>query len=69
MPALEKTVLSLYYLEELSLKEVAQVLEVHFSRVSQLKAQAVLRLRAYIEKRTTPRIPRPTSGVARSAAT
>lgn len=66
MPALEKTVLSLYYLEELSLKEVAQVLDVHFSRVSQLKAQAVLRLRAYIEKRTTPRIHRPASGVARS---
>ena len=63
MPALEKTVLSLYYLEELSLKEVAQVLDVHFSRVSQLKAQAVLRLRAYIEKRTTPRIPRPASSV------
>jgi RNA polymerase sigma factor FliA len=69
MPALEKTVLSLYYLEELSLKEVAQVLEVHFSRVSQLKAQAVLRLRAYIEKRTTPRIPRPTGSVTRFAAT
>ena len=69
MPAQEKTVLSLYYLEELSLKEVAQVLDVHFSRVSQLKAQAVLRLRAYIEKRTTPRIPRPASRVARYAAT
>jgi RNA polymerase sigma factor for flagellar operon FliA len=67
MPALERTVLSLYYLEELSLKEVAQVLEVHFSRVSQLKAQAVLRLRAYIEKKTTPRIPRPASSLARSA--
>jgi RNA polymerase sigma factor for flagellar operon FliA len=67
MPALEKTVLSLYYLEELSLKEVAQVLDVHFSRVSQLKAQAVLRLRAYIEKRTTPRIPRPASSTARAA--
>ncbi len=69
MPALEKTVLSLYYLEELSLKEVAQVLDVHFSRVSQLKAQAVLRLRAYLKKRTTPRIPRSASSVARSAGT
>jgi RNA polymerase sigma factor FliA len=64
---LEKTVLSLYYLEELSLKEVAQVLGVHFSRVSQLKAQAVLRLRAYLEKKSTPRIPLPASTVARSA--
>jgi RNA polymerase sigma factor FliA len=52
MPSQERTVLSLYYLEELSLKEVAQVLDVHFSRVSQLKAQAILRLRAYIDKRT-----------------
>jgi len=69
MPPIEKTVLSLYYLEELSLKEVAQVLEVHFSRVSQLKAQAVLRLRAHLEKKMSPRIPRSASGVARSAAT
>jgi RNA polymerase sigma factor FliA len=69
MPAQERTVLSLYYLEELSLKEVAQVLDVHFSRVSQLKAQAVLRLRAYLQKKSVPRIPRSASSFARSAGT
>jgi RNA polymerase sigma factor for flagellar operon FliA len=68
MPSIERTVLSMYYREELSLKEIAQVLDVHFSRVSQLKAQAVLRLRAYIDKRTTPPLPRPPgNGVARMA--
>jgi RNA polymerase sigma factor for flagellar operon FliA len=54
MPKLERTVLSLYYQEELNLREIAEILNVHTSRVSQLKAQAVLRLRAYLEKRLTP---------------
>lgn len=51
MPKTERTVLSLYYQEELSLREIAQVLNCHLSRASQLKAQAVLRVRAYLEKR------------------
>ena len=51
MPKMERTVLSLYYLEELTLREVAQVMNLHPSRASQLKAQAVLRLRSYMEKR------------------
>ena len=51
MPKTERTVLSLYYLEELSLREIGEVTNLHLSRVSQLKAQAVLRLRAAIDKR------------------
>jgi RNA polymerase sigma factor for flagellar operon FliA len=51
MPPVERTVLSLYYKEELTLREIAGVMQLHLSRVSQLKSQAVLRLRAYIEKR------------------
>jgi RNA polymerase sigma factor for flagellar operon FliA len=51
MPTVERTVLSLYYQEELTLREIAQVMKFHFSRISQLKSQAVLRLRAYLEKR------------------
>ncbi len=51
MPRIERTVLSLYYHEELTLREIAKVIDLHESRVSQLKTQAVLRLRAYIEKR------------------
>ncbi len=51
MPPTERIVLSLYYQEELTLREIAKVVNLHESRVSQLKSQAILRLRAYIEKR------------------
>jgi len=51
MPSIEKTILALYYQEELTLREIAKVVELHESRVSQLKSQAVARLRSYIEKR------------------
>ena len=51
MPSTEKIVLSLYYQEELTLREIAKVVNLHESRVSQLKSQGILRLRAYIEKR------------------
>lgn len=50
LPYAERTVLSLYYLEELNLREIATVMEVHESRISQLKTQGVLRLRAYLDR-------------------
>jgi RNA polymerase sigma factor for flagellar operon FliA len=49
MPAMERTVLGLYYLEELTLREIAQVVDLHESRISHLKSQAILRLRANLE--------------------
>ena len=56
MPYVERTVLSLYYHEELTLREIAKVVDLHESRISQLKTQAILRLRTYIGKRwPTPR--------------
>ncbi len=45
LPEKEKTVLVLYYYEDLTLKEIGQVLEVTESRVSQLHTKAILRLR------------------------
>jgi RNA polymerase sigma factor for flagellar operon FliA len=51
MPSTEKIVLSLYYQEELTLREIAKIVNLHESRVSQLKSQGILRLRSYIEKR------------------
>jgi RNA polymerase sigma factor for flagellar operon FliA len=51
IPYNERLVLSLYYHEELTLREIAKVVNLHESRISQLKSQAILRLRAYIEKR------------------
>ena len=41
----EKMVLSLYYVEELNMKEIAQVLEITEGRVSQLHSQAIHKLR------------------------
>ncbi len=46
LPEREKLVLSLYYTEELNLKEIGAVLGVSESRVSQIHSQAALRLKA-----------------------
>lgn len=51
MPQHERMVISLYYHEELTLREIAKILNLHESRISQLKSQAILRLRSYIQKR------------------
>jgi RNA polymerase sigma factor for flagellar operon FliA len=51
MPYVERTVLSLYYHEELTLREIAKVVKLHESRVSQLKSHAILRLRSNLEKK------------------
>ncbi len=48
IPSIERTVLSLYYQEELTLREIAQVVNLHESRISQLKSQAILRLRSHL---------------------
>lgn len=50
MPDIEKTVLSLYYYEEMTLREISKIVRLHESRISQLKSQAVLRLRAAMER-------------------
>jgi RNA polymerase sigma factor for flagellar operon FliA len=46
LPEREKMVLSLYYEEELNLKEIGLVLSVSESRVSQIHSQAAMRLNA-----------------------
>ncbi|MCK4796392.1 MAG: RNA polymerase sigma factor WhiG [Spirochaetes bacterium] len=46
LPDKEKKVLVLYYYEDLTLKEIGEVLEVTESRVSQLHTKAIIRLRA-----------------------
>src|SRR5579864_7133428 len=45
IPEIERTILGLYYQEELTLREIAQVVNLHESRISQLISQAILRLR------------------------
>jgi RNA polymerase sigma factor for flagellar operon FliA len=46
LPERERLVLSLYYDDELNLREIGEVLEVSESRVCQIHGQAVLRIRA-----------------------
>lgn len=51
LPEREQLLLSLYYEEELNLREIGEVLGVTESRVCQLHGRAVLRLRSYLEAR------------------
>jgi RNA polymerase sigma factor FliA len=46
LPEREKVVITLYYFEELTLREIGEVLGVTESRVSQLHTKAILRLKA-----------------------
>ena len=46
LPEREKLVVALYYYENLTLREIGEVLSVTESRVSQLHTKAVLRLRS-----------------------
>jgi RNA polymerase sigma factor FliA len=49
LPERQRLVLSLYYYEDLNLKEIGRVLRVTESRVSQLHAHAIARLRAKLQ--------------------
>jgi RNA polymerase sigma factor for flagellar operon FliA len=49
LPEKQKLVLSLYYYEDLNLKEIGRILDVTESRVSQLHTQAVDRLRSKLK--------------------
>jgi len=50
LPEKEGLVLSLYYYEELTLKEIGLVLELSESRISQLHSQAILRLKGSLRE-------------------
>ena len=48
IPEIERKVLSLYYHGELTLREIALDVHLHESRISQLKSQAISRLRTHL---------------------
>ena len=50
LPEKEKLVIGLYYQEELTLKEIAAVMKLSESRISQLHSQAILRLRGRLSR-------------------
>jgi RNA polymerase sigma factor for flagellar operon FliA len=45
MPEVERVVLNMYYMDELNLREIASVMNLHLTRISQIKTQAILGLR------------------------
>jgi RNA polymerase sigma factor for flagellar operon FliA len=56
LPEQEKLIVALYYQEELTLREISEVVKLGTSRISELKTTSILRLRASIvEKWPTPR--------------
>ena len=50
LPPKERMVLSLYYYDELTMKEIGCVMELTESRICQLHSQAIIRLRAVIKE-------------------
>jgi RNA polymerase sigma factor for flagellar operon FliA len=54
LPEREKLVLSLYYDEEMNLREIGEVIEVSESRVCQIHGQALVRLRARLTEWLQP---------------
>ena len=46
----EKLVISLYYVEELNMKEIAAVMQVSEPRISQIHANAIRRLKEYLQQ-------------------
>jgi RNA polymerase sigma factor for flagellar operon FliA len=50
LPQRERQVIALYYVEELTMKEIGEVIGVTESRVSQLRTQAIIRMRGQLPK-------------------
>lgn len=50
LPEKEKTVVTLYYYEELTLKEISSIMKVSESRISQLHTKAIMRMRARLDR-------------------
>lgn len=50
LPERERQVIALYYVEELTMKEIGACLNITESRVSQLRSQAIVRLRNQLQK-------------------
>lgn len=50
LPEKERLVISLYYYEELTMKEIGEILSITESRVSQIHTKAILRLRGRLVK-------------------
>lgn len=50
LPERERTIISLYYYSELTYKEIAEILGISESRISQLHSKSIIKLRASIDE-------------------
>ena len=50
LPEIQRKVLALYYGEDLHLREIAQVFGLTESRICQIHSQAILAIRAYVQR-------------------
>jgi RNA polymerase sigma factor for flagellar operon FliA len=58
LPERERLVIGMYYQEELTLKEIGEVLGVTESRVCQIHSQAIARLRGFAAREFSVSVPR-----------
>jgi RNA polymerase sigma factor for flagellar operon FliA len=59
LPAREQKIIRLYYFEEATMKQIGRAIGVNESRVSQLHARAIMRLRQALEAPTSVPVPAP----------
>ena len=50
LPEMQRKVLALYYLEDMNLREIAEVFHLTESRICQIHAQAILAIRSYLQR-------------------
>jgi RNA polymerase sigma factor for flagellar operon FliA len=50
LPEMQRKVLALYYLEDMHLREIAEVFHLTESRICQIHAQAILSIRSYLQR-------------------
>ena len=56
LPEMQRKVLALYYLEDLRLREIAEVFGVTESRICQIHAKAILAIKALLKQKEPGRI-------------
>jgi RNA polymerase sigma factor for flagellar operon FliA len=59
LPEIQRKVLALYYAEDLHLREIAEVFGLTESRICQIHSQAILAVRAYVQRLETGLVKRP----------
>jgi len=50
LPEMQRKVLALYYLEDMHLREIAEVFKLTESRICQIHAQAIMAIRSYVQR-------------------